>query len=142
MAAIFKVLLVDDEPDFLEYTAKRLRQRGLDIDVAPDATTALAKLRQNPFHVVVLDIKMPGMDGRQLFHRIAADFPTIETVILTGHGNVQMAFELSQQGVFEYLSKPCDIDTLNDMIRKARQYAIVRGDRVPPGPDAADPKAR
>ncbi len=129
MAAAFRVLLVDDEPDFLEYTAKRLRSRGLDVDTAPDAEAALARLRAEPFHVVVLDVKMPGMDGHQLFQRIAAEFPQLETIILTGYGNVQKAFELSRQGVFEYLSKPCDIDTLNDMIRKARQYAIVRGDR-------------
>jgi DNA-binding NtrC family response regulator len=129
MSAAFRVLLVDDEPDFLDYTAKRLRQRGLDVDVAPDAFAALERLREGTFHVVVLDVKMPGMDGHELFRRIAADFPAIETIILTGYGDVRTACELGRQGVFEYLSKPCDIDTLNDLIRKARQYAIVRGER-------------
>jgi DNA-binding NtrC family response regulator len=125
---VVHVLLVDDEQEFLAYTAKRLQARGLSVETAACAEAALERLECGGVHVVVLDVAMPGMDGHEFFRQIRARFPQLETIILTGHGTAQDAFEAGRGGVFEYLPKPCDIETLNDVIRKACQYRLVRGD--------------
>ncbi len=113
------LLLVDDERDFLEAMSRALSGRGFEVQTAENSRQAVARLRADRPDVVVLDVKMPGIDGVQLFRRINLVYPDLPVILLTGHGTVQQAFETSKEGVFEYLTKPCDVDDLMDAARRA-----------------------
>ena len=130
------LLLVDDEEDFLEATAQALEQRGFSVGVALDGRTALLALSAHAYDAVVLDVKMPGISGVDLFYKIRSLCPELPVVLLTGHATVQDAFQTSRDGVFEYLTKPCEVDHLVQVLRAA----VGRTARVPAAgrpPDAA-----
>jgi DNA-binding NtrC family response regulator len=110
--AEFSVLLVDDETEFLETLVKRLRKRNLDVDAVSGGKDALAFLGRKPVDVVVLDVKMPDMDGIETLKRIKEMSPDIEVIMLTGHANVEVAIQGMELGAFDYLMKPMDIDEL------------------------------
>jgi len=114
-----RLLLVDDEMDFLTSTTKALMRRGFDVTQARYGATALKILESESFDVAVLDVKMPGMAGDELFREMKRRWPRIPVIMLTGHGTVEQAFQTSREGVFEYLSKPCDIEKLARVARKA-----------------------
>jgi DNA-binding NtrC family response regulator len=113
------LLLVDDEQEFLDGTSRALRRRGFDVQTACGAEEALELVQAMKFDVAVLDVKMPGMDGVELFRRLRARWPWMPVIMLTGHGTVQQAFETSREGVVEYLTKPCDVEVLADTVRDA-----------------------
>ena len=113
------LLLVDDEEDFLLATSRALERRGIEVSTASGGEEALRMIRQHCFDVAVLDVKMPGMDGLELFRQLRKERPSMPVLILTGHGSVPQAFETSREGLYEYLAKPCDIDALVDKIREA-----------------------
>ena len=111
--ALATVLLVDDEVPFVETMTKRLTHRDLEIIPAYDGREALEKLKKHPnIEVVVLDVKMPGMDGIETLKEIKQHYPIKEVIMLTGHATVESAIEGMKKGAFDYLMKPCDIDTL------------------------------
>ncbi len=131
-----RLLLVDDEEEFLEATARALRRRGFEVSPAKDGRHALALLGRQIFDVVILDIKMPGTDGVDVFRQIKRNLPRLPVILLTGHGSVQQAFETSREGVFDYLAKPCGIEELADTARKAAEQA--RRLRVAAPPDGGE----
>ena len=107
------VLLVDDEEPFVATLTKRLTKRELDITAAFDGKAALEKLAADTkLEVVILDVKMPGMDGIETLKEIKTEYPLIEVIMLTGHATVETAIEGMKLGAFDYLMKPCDIDVL------------------------------
>lgn len=108
----FKVLLVDDEIDFLEALIKRMKKRGVDITGVSSGEEALNFLDTNQVDVVVLDVKMPGMDGIETLREIKRRHPLVEVIMLTGHANLEVAIEGMELGAFDYLMKPMDIDEL------------------------------
>lgn len=108
----FKVLVVDDEKEFLETIIKRLRKRGLSISGVSSGEEALKALNESPADVVVLDVRMPGMDGIQTLREIKRRHPLVEVIMLTGHANLEVAIEGMELGAFDYLMKPMDIDEL------------------------------
>ena len=108
----FKVLLVDDEDIFREATARQLRVRGFTVLTADNGEHALELVRTDQPEVVLLDQEMPGMHGSETFVAIKAINPLIEVIILTGNTNVDNALALMQQGTFDYLMKPVNIDEL------------------------------
>lgn len=114
------VLLVDDEMEFAETLAERLRMRSIDVKVASRADEALtiidAGLRPD---VVLLDIKMPGIDGMEALREIKARDPLIEAILLTGHGAAASSIEGMKRGAFDYLMKPVDIAELIVKIEQA-----------------------
>jgi DNA-binding NtrC family response regulator len=114
-----RVLLVDDEAEFLQSMARALRRRGFAVETAQNGYHALKWLKLAPFDVVILDVKMPGIDGEEVFHRIHDEWPSLLVIMLTGHGTTEQAFKTSKKGVFDYLAKPCDIDKLTERIRAA-----------------------
>jgi len=118
-----KLLIVDDEEEFLESSARALGRRGFEVNTAVDGATALEIMKQRDFDVVVLDLKMPGMDGEEVFDRIHKDRPSTPVIMLTGHGSVPHAFKTSKKGIADYIAKPCDMDELADRIRKAVSMA-------------------
>jgi DNA-binding response OmpR family regulator len=115
MSKIIKVLMVDDEAKFRETTRKILNRRGFETIIAADGEEALEKLGENP-DVVVLDVKMPGMDGHQVLKEVKKRMPLVPVIMLTGHGALPSAREALVQGAYDYLAKPCDIDLLASKI--------------------------
>ncbi len=106
------VLLVDDEQGFLEAMSKRMAKRGLSVRMAPGGRQALAMLDEAESDVVVLDQKMPEMDGLATLGEIRARHPNVKVIMLTGHATVDSAISGIALGAFDYLVKPCDLDTL------------------------------
>ncbi len=130
------VLLVDDEQDFVSTMVKRLEKRNLSIDTAFNGQEALDRLAANPaIEVVVLDSKMPGMDGEQTLRMIKTRHPLIEVIMLTGHATVESGIEGMKQGAFDYLTKPCELDLLlakvdEAAMRKRRQEEKIVEARI------------
>lgn len=123
MSKKIKVLMVDDEEQFRSTTKKILNRRGFETVLAGSGEEAVEKLTENP-DVVVLDIKMPGMDGHQALKEIKKRSPDLPIIMLTGHGAMPSAREALVEGAFDYLSKPCDIDLLTGKITDAyRRFA-------------------
>lgn len=111
--SIANVLLVDDEAPFVSAMTKRLSKRNLSITAAYSGREALEKLKQHAnIEVVILDVKMPEMDGIETLKTIKKNFPLVEVIMLTGHATVETAIEGMRFGAFDYLMKPCDIETL------------------------------
>ncbi|MBW1895133.1 MAG: response regulator [Deltaproteobacteria bacterium] len=118
--AIANVLLVDDEVPFVEAMTRRLTKRNLDIVVAYSGEEALKQLEEHErIEVVILDVKMPGMDGIEALTEIRKNHPLLEVIMLTGHATVESAIDGMKQGAFDYLMKPCDIDHLISKVAEA-----------------------
>jgi DNA-binding NtrC family response regulator len=116
------VMLVDDEVPFLETMKKRLEKRNLTIITAFSGEEALKTLESHQnTDVVILDVKMPGMDGIETLGRIRRAFPLIEVIMLTGHGTIESAIEGMKLGAFDYLMKPCEIEQLMAKVNEAKQ---------------------
>jgi DNA-binding NtrC family response regulator len=111
--AIATIMLVDDEVPFVEAMTKRLMRRDLEVEQAFSGKEALEKLTSDSkTEVVVLDVKMPGMDGVDTLKAIKSKVPLVEVIMLTGHATVESAIEGMKLGAFDYLLKPCDMDHL------------------------------
>ncbi len=118
------VLLVDDEADFLSVVARRLERRAMRIYSAGSGEEALAVLEEHPVDAVVLDVKMPGMDGIETLRRIKAAHPDVEVIMLTGHADLEVAISGMALGAFDYLLKPADIDELMFKLRDATRTRL------------------
>lgn len=117
--ANINIMLVDDEERFLSTTKKLLERKGYKVETASSGMEALEKLKTNNIQVVILDVKMPGMDGIATLKKIKRDFPLIEVIMLTGHGTVESAVEGVKLGAANYLIKPADIDDISEKIKEA-----------------------
>ena len=117
-----KVLMVDDEKKFRSTTEKILQRKGFDTVLAASGEEALEKLDEHP-DVVILDVKMPGMDGHRALEEIKKHSPDLPVIMLTGHGALPSAKEALQKGAFDYLAKPCDINILTGKIEDACRHA-------------------
>ncbi|ABW67161.1 response regulator [Desulfosudis oleivorans] len=114
------ILLVDDETSFIETMSKRLQKREFTVMTAASGQEALEVLRANRhLDVVVLDVKMPGMDGIETLQEIKKAFPLTEVIMLTGHATIESAIDGMKTGAFDYLMKPCDIDQLVAKVMEA-----------------------
>ena len=114
-----RVLLVDDEREFVELLAKRLRNRDMDITCVYNGEDALETLREEEYGVVVLDVKMPGIDGITALKEIKNLRPDTEVLLLTGHATLDTAVEGLKFDAFDYLVKPIEIDSLVRKLKEA-----------------------
>ncbi len=115
------VLLVDDEIPFVNTMTKRLTKRNLAIVCAYSGYEALDKLRaDDTVDVVVLDVKMPGMDGLETLREIKKAHPLVEVIMLTGHATIETGIKGMKLGAFDYLMKPCDIEQLMAKVHEAK----------------------
>ena len=125
------VLLVDDEVPFVEAMTRRLTKRGLDVKNAfsgEEALQALKKLKH--VDVIILDVKMPGMDGLEALKEIKKAYPIVEVVMLTGHATVESAIEGMKLGAFDYLMKPCQISELIQKIEEAHEKRKLNEEKI------------
>ncbi|MBN1103607.1 MAG: response regulator [Deltaproteobacteria bacterium] len=116
-----KVLLVDDEREFVQALSERLQMRDMGSAVAYDGESALNMVSEDEPEVMILDLKMPGIDGIEVLRRVKATRPEIEVIILTGHGSDADRETCMRLGAFAYLQKPVDIDVLSDTLKKANE---------------------
>jgi DNA-binding NtrC family response regulator len=114
-----KVLLVDDEVEFASTLSERLNIRGYDTKAVYSADAVLNKVRSDIPDVVILDLKMPGANGLDILKAIKQFNPSIEVILLTGHGSEQCTAESESGGAFDYMMKPVEIDSLTEKIEMA-----------------------
>ena len=126
-----RLLIVDDEIGYLEVLSKRFRKRKIDVTTASTGQQAIQLLRRHDFDVAVVDLKMTDMDGIEVLKVFKKMDPELAIVILTGHGSEQAAREGIEQGAFDYLTKPCDLQCLLDVVNAAHSQK-----RSPERPDA------
>ncbi|MBU2546979.1 MAG: response regulator [Proteobacteria bacterium] len=125
------VLLVDDEAAFVDVLAKRLKVRGFEVLTAPGGQEALDLLASTPnIEVVVLDLKMPGLDGLETLARLKRAHPLIEAIFLTGHGTVESGVQGMKLGAFDYLTKPADVEKLVALVDEAAHRKRKNEDQV------------
>lgn len=125
-----RVMLVDDEVEFLDTLIKRLRKRNLEVTGAISGEEALFALGKNPVDIVVLDVRMPGIDGIETLREIKTQYPLIEVIMLTGHANVEVAVQGMELGAFDYLMKPMDIDELLYKVEDAYKNKRIQEDKL------------
>jgi DNA-binding NtrC family response regulator len=125
-----RVLVVDDEKDFVEMLSLRLQEMGERVTPAYRGKECLEILERQEIDVVILDIKMPGMDGIETLKEIKKKFPLVEVIMLTGHGTTETAVEGMKLGAFDYLLKPADFDDLTEKLTGARERKDEQEERI------------
>jgi DNA-binding NtrC family response regulator len=126
----FEVLLVDDEVEFLETLLKRMKKRDVNVLGVRSGEEALGLLEQHLVDVVVLDVKMPGMDGIQTLRELKRQHPIVEVIMLTGHASLEVAIEGMELGAFDYLMKPVDIDELLYKVEDAYKNKSLQEEKI------------
>jgi DNA-binding NtrC family response regulator len=124
------VLIVDDEKDFVEMLSQRFQDDGHVVRVAYNAEEGLESLAEQEPDVVVLDIRMPGMDGIAALRKIRARHPLVEVVLLTGHGSAETAVEGLKLGAYDYLQKPTKYEDLLETLKAARARKADQEERI------------
>jgi CheY-like chemotaxis protein len=119
-----KVLVVDDEREFAQTLSERLQMRSMGAAAVYDGAEALSMVDEEEPEVMVLDLKMPGVDGLEVLRRVKAEHPNVEVIVLTGHGSKEIEKECLAMGACAYLEKPVDMDTLTRTMKEA--YAKIR----------------
>ncbi len=121
-----KLLLVDDEIDFLQAIAERLRLKDFDVIAASTGSEAIVAAEKNLFDVAVVDFQMPGMDGTQVLKALKDRHRYLEIIMLTGHASIDSAVESTKLGAFKYLEKPYDFEKLVEVIKEAYEARLKK----------------
>ncbi len=129
MSAI-SLLLVDDEEQFLSTTKMLLERRGVNATTCSNGFDALEILNERRVDVVVLDIKMPGIDGMDVLSKIKRLHPEVEVILLTGHASVETAVEGLKLGAFDYLTKPANVEEIMQKAEEAHEKKRAREDKI------------
>ncbi|MEJ5347312.1 MAG: response regulator [Desulfosoma sp.] len=122
----YRVMVVDDEADFLETLVRRLEKRQVEVVGVPGGREALEVLSQRPVDVVILDVRMPGMDGLEVLQEIKKRWPLVEVILLTGHASVESGLQGMELGAFDYVMKPCKLTELLPKIELAYERKCLR----------------
>ena len=120
-----KVLLVDDEADFLEILSERMEQRGMNVSTSTSAKDALKKVEDESFDAVVLDLMMPEMDGIEALQALLKKKPDLQVILLTGQASLDKGIKAMKLGALDFLEKPVDIQTLQAKIKEAQSNKMV-----------------
>ena len=120
-----RVLLVDDEKDFLASMSERMRIRGMDVTTASSAKEALALIERDVFDAVILDFQLPEMDGMAVLKKIKAKHPEAQIILLTGHASLERGVEAIKIGASDYLEKPADMEALSKKIKEAKAEKML-----------------
>jgi DNA-binding NtrC family response regulator len=125
-----RVLIIDDEPDFLETLVKRLQRRKIDAVGVGSGEAALRLIEEQSFDVAILDMRMPGMDGIDTLKVLKKKAPLMEVIMLTGHASVESGMQGMQIGAFDYVIKPADFDDLIERVDQAYQRKALHEEKV------------
>jgi DNA-binding NtrC family response regulator len=127
---VVRLLLVDDEKRFTETLGKRLVARGLFVETANSGPEALAALESRPFDVVLLDVRMPGMDGLEVLRELKRAHPLVEVILLSGNASINAAIEGMRLGAMDYLLKPADLEDVLAKVEEAFEKKKVGEERA------------
>lgn len=119
-----RVLLVDDEEELVDFLGKRLIRKGFAVKSVTSGKAALKAMDSATFDVVVLDLKMPEMDGLQVLKAIKQDAPFTQAIMLTGHGSIELALQSGKSDAYKFLSKPADFEELVEVITEAQAFRL------------------
>ncbi len=120
-----RVLIVDDEKEFLEAMGERISARGMDVSTSMSAREALEKIEQESFDAIIMDFQMPGMDGIEALKAIKAKKPELQIILLTGHASVKKGVEAMKEGALDYIEKPADMDEITQKIKEAHDNKMI-----------------
>lgn len=120
-----KVLLVDDEVDFLETLSERMRVRDMDVTISASPLDAIKKVQEKDYDAIIMDLKMPQMDGLQLLKVLKEKNPDLQIILLTGHATVEKGIEAMKLGATDFLEKPVDLEVLTEKIHKAQAKKMI-----------------
>ena len=126
MSNKIKLLIVDDEVKFLASIAQRLEMRSFEVMTATNGQEAIAKAHLEKFDLALLDLKMPGLDGKQVLEVLKREHKFLEVIILTGHGSYESAVECTRIGAFGYLPKPYELEKLLEVLRSAYEARMKK----------------
>ncbi|WP_054032847.1 response regulator [Desulfatitalea tepidiphila] len=124
------LLIVDDEEQFLHSISRSLEMRDFNVTAVNRGDKALEVARNQPIDIALVDLKMPGMDGKETLEALKKQHPWMEIVILTGHGTIDSAAECSRAGAFSYLQKPCEFDRLLDTLAQAFRQRVMNKKQI------------
>ncbi|MBF0225132.1 MAG: response regulator [Desulfobacterales bacterium] len=120
-----RVLLIDDEKEFIETLAERMKSRGMEVSTSTSPKDALKKAEAEPYDAIILDLMMPEMDGIEALASIKEKNPDVQVILLTGHATVQKGIEAMKLGAMDFLEKPVDIKVLTEKIKKAHAKKMI-----------------
>lgn len=120
-----RVLLVDDERDFVETLAERMETRGMSVDTSTSAPEAINKVEASEYDAVILDLMMPGMDGLEALRILKERNPDLQVILLTGKATVSKSVEAMKLGALDFLEKPVDLSQLAEKIQQAQAQRMV-----------------
>ncbi len=120
-----KVLLVDDEIDFVDTLAERMKTRGMNVSTSTSAKEAIKRVEEEGFDAVVLDLMMPEMDGLEALAAMKEKNPDLQVILLTGYGSVEKGVEAMKLGAMDFLEKPIDTASLAERIQKAQANRMI-----------------
>ncbi|MGD9949580.1 MAG: response regulator [Desulfobulbus sp.] len=120
-----RVLLIDDEQDFMDVLAERMRDRGMQVSTTTSPLEAMELAEEGGYDAIVLDLMMPEMDGIEALARLREKNPDLQIILLTGHATIEKGIEAMKLGAMDFLEKPIDIQTLNEKIREAKAHKMV-----------------
>jgi two-component system NtrC family response regulator len=126
MSEKIKILIVDDELKFLDSVAQRLELRDFDVTKAVNGKDAVEAAQKGLFDLALLDLKMPGIDGKQVLEILKREHKFLEVIILTGHGSMDSAVECTKLGAFGYLPKPYELEKLLEVLKQAYEARLKR----------------
>ena len=126
MSEKIKILIVDDEIKFLESIAKRLEMRGFEVAAASSGEKAINIAHTDKFDLALLDLKMPGLNGKEVLEILKKEHKYLEVIILTGHGSYESAAECTRLGAFGYLPKPYELDKLLKVLKNAYEARMKK----------------
>ncbi|MDA8138089.1 MAG: response regulator [Desulfobacteraceae bacterium] len=124
-----KILLVDDEKDFLSVMSERMKNRGMEVTTAESAKDALQEVERGSFDAIVLDLMMPGVDGIETLKAIKRSKPELQVILLSGHATLEKGIEAMKLGALDFVEKPANIDELTERIKKAKAQKLVLVER-------------
>jgi len=120
-----KILLVDDEEDFINALAERMETRGMKVSTTTSPKDALKMVEEESFDAIVLDLLMPEMNGLEALNIMKQKNPDLQIILLTGHATVEKGIEAMKSGAMDLIEKPADLETLTEKIRKAQAKKMI-----------------
>ncbi|QTA92299.1 response regulator [Desulfonema magnum] len=120
-----KVLLIDDEKDFVVPLAERMKNRGIDVSSTTSPLEAIKKVEEESYDAIVLDLMMPEMDGLETLAALKEKRPELQIILLTGHATVEKGIEAMKLGAMDFLEKPIDLKVLSEKIKKAQAKKMI-----------------
>lgn len=120
-----KILLVDDEKDFIEALGERMENRGMNVSTTTSAKDAIKMVEEEPYDAIILDLQMPEMDGIEALKAIKKKNPDMQVILLTGHATVEKGIEAMKLGAMDLIEKPADIEIIAEKIKKAQANKMI-----------------